>query len=103
MRNRTKVRPGFSVGTAKENAKEMWRILHAGGELHLITSILYGPYNDEEQRLIRVAFRRLSGGIDFHFYVKQASAMTPAFSSRRRSSSSRRFCSNVAGGARKTR
>src|SRR5207244_2413242 len=29
-------------------------------------------YNDEEQRLIRLAFRQLSGGIDWQFYIQQA-------------------------------
>jgi hypothetical protein len=70
--NRRLVRPGFTVDTARGNAAEMWRILHGRGQLHVINAILYGPYNDEEQRLIRVEFRKLSGGIDFHFYIRQA-------------------------------
>jgi len=71
-RNRHLVRPGFTEQNAWDNAKDMWRLLHSGGEIHLIQTMLYGPYNDEEQRLIRLAFRQLSGGIDWQFYLRQA-------------------------------
>ena len=74
-RNRNLVRANFTRETAERNASEMWRILHEGGQLHLIQTMLYGAYNDEEQRLIRLAFRRLSGGIDWQFYVQQAKYM----------------------------
>jgi hypothetical protein len=70
--NRRLVRPDFTVEIATHNAAEMWRLLHGFGELHLIEAVLYGPYNDEEQRLIRVAFRRLSGGLDLQFFLQQA-------------------------------
>jgi len=71
--NRHLVRASFSEENAKANAKEIWTILHVSdGKLSLIEAELYGPYNDEEQRLIRVAFRRLSGGFDLTFYIRQA-------------------------------
>ena len=39
----------------------------------LIEATLYGPYNEEEKRLIRQAFRQLSGGIDWQFYIQRLS------------------------------
>src|SRR5262249_35370586 len=71
-RNRHLVRADFTEETAARNAAEMWRILHDSGRLALIEAGLYGPYNDEEQRLIRVAFRKLSGGLDLAYFVRQA-------------------------------
>ncbi len=70
--NKGLVRPGFTAERAEGLAKDMWKLLHEGGEIHLIQTMLYGPYNDEEQRLIRLAFRQLSGGIDWQFYIQQA-------------------------------
>ena len=70
--NKLLVRQGFTEATAADNAAAMWKILHEGGEIRLIEATLYGPYNDEEKRLIRLAFRQLSGGIDWQFYVQQA-------------------------------
>jgi hypothetical protein len=71
-RNKSLVRPEFTGATATSIATQMWQVLHGGGEVHLIETTLYGMYNDEEQRLIRLAFRQLSGGIDWQFYVQQA-------------------------------
>jgi len=70
--NRQLVRATFTEAKAVSNAEAMWRILHTDGKLQLIETELYGPYNDEEQRLIRVAFRKLSGGLDLTFFVRQA-------------------------------
>ncbi|MDB4961750.1 MAG: hypothetical protein JWP01_1749 [Myxococcales bacterium] len=70
--NRALVRSGFTVEKAKDNADAMWKILHEGGEIRLFEATLYAAYNDEEKRLIRMAFRQLSGGIDWQFYVQQA-------------------------------
>jgi hypothetical protein len=70
--NRKLVRASFTAATATANAGDIWRILHTDGKLQLIETELYGPYNDEEQRLIRLAFRKLSGGLDLTFYIRQA-------------------------------
>lgn len=70
--NRTLVRPDFTVEKARSLASQMWKLLHESGKVNLIQTTLYGMYNDEEQRLIRLAFRQLSGGIDWQFYVQQA-------------------------------
>ena len=70
--NRALVRHGFTEAVALHNATEIWKLLHEGGEVRLLEATLYAPYNDEEKRLIRMAFRQLSGGIDFQFYVQQA-------------------------------
>ncbi len=72
--NQHLVNADFTEAKAKSNAQQMWDILHGGedGSLADIQKRLYGDYNDEEQRLIRVAFRRLSGGFDLTFYIRQA-------------------------------
>jgi hypothetical protein len=70
-RNQHLVRPDFTVGHAEALGKQIWEVLHGSGEVHLIMSQLYGKYTPEEQRLISVAFQRLSGGIDVAFYIRQ--------------------------------
>jgi hypothetical protein len=70
-RNQHLVRPDFTVGHAQTLGAQIWELIHGSGEVHLIMSQLYGKYTPEEQRLISVAFRRLSGGIDVAFYIRQ--------------------------------
>ncbi|HEU4614874.1 MAG TPA: hypothetical protein VFS15_22435, partial [Kofleriaceae bacterium] len=71
--NRHLVRADFTTEKARSNARQIWQLLHVNdGKLATIESELYGPYNDEEQRLIRVEFRKLSGGFDLTFYIQQA-------------------------------
>jgi hypothetical protein len=72
--NRSLVRAWFTVGEAKARAEKMWRVLHSTASITAITADLYGDCNDEEQRLIRIAFRKLSGGFDLLFYIRQAIA-----------------------------
>jgi hypothetical protein len=71
-RNEHLVRGEFTVEVAKRRAKQIWQIIHEHGRLELINNLLYGDCNDEEQRLIRIAFRELSGGFDLVFYIRQA-------------------------------
>ncbi|HEY5937677.1 MAG TPA: hypothetical protein VIU61_23680 [Kofleriaceae bacterium] len=66
------VRGEFTVEVAERRAKQIWEIIHGNGRLELINTLLYGDCNDEEQRLIRIAFRELSGGFDLVFYIRQA-------------------------------
>jgi hypothetical protein len=72
--NRRLVRASFTVDEARARAEKMWRVLHVGGSIASITADLYGDCNDEEQRLVRIAFRELSGGFDLLFYIRQAIA-----------------------------
>jgi hypothetical protein len=73
-RNRKLVRASFTVEEAKQRAEKMWRILHGGGSIATLIADVYGDCNDEEQRLVRIAFRKLSGGFDLLFYIRQAMA-----------------------------
>ena len=66
------VRAEFTVEDARGRALQIWQILRGRGRLETIAKQLYGDCNDEEQRLIRVAFRKLSGGYDLTFYLRQA-------------------------------
>ncbi|MBP8810203.1 MAG: DUF4157 domain-containing protein [Kofleriaceae bacterium] len=70
--NQHLVRAWFTVEVAEDRARQIWRLLHDSGRLEIINTQLYGDCNDEEQRLIRVAFRKLSGGIDLQFFIRQA-------------------------------
>jgi hypothetical protein len=72
--NRKLVRASFTVDDATARAEKMWRVLHAGGSISTIVADVYGDCNDEEQRLVRIAFRELSGGFDLLFYIRQAMA-----------------------------
>ena len=69
--NRSLVGPHFSVAEAERRARRMWTILHDSGQTQLLGAQLDGC-TPEEQRLIHIAFRRLSGGIDLRFYLQQA-------------------------------
>jgi hypothetical protein len=60
----------FDEAKAKSIAADMWRSLHSG-DLHLLQK-LYAERLPEEQKIIDVAFRQLSGGLDWKFYVQQA-------------------------------
>jgi hypothetical protein len=73
--NRHLVRSSFVIdGTrndARKAAEEIWKVLLEQSRFDVIQTTL-GKYIEEEQRLIRVEFRKLSGGIDLAFYVRQA-------------------------------
>ena len=69
--NRHLVRAGFDMAKAKETASEIWNVLLKDSRFDTIQDLL-GRFIDEEQKLIRAEFRRLSGGIDLTFYVRQA-------------------------------
>ncbi|MCC6996613.1 MAG: hypothetical protein IT370_18525 [Deltaproteobacteria bacterium] len=69
--NRFLVAPGFTRETAIASAERLWTLLHGDGNSNLLTQEL-ARHTAEEQRLIHVAFRQLSGGIDLLFYVRQA-------------------------------
>ncbi len=71
--NRTLVGPDFTVAEAERRAGVMWDELHRTGQVQLIRAELDGR-TAEEQRLIHVAFRRRSGGIDLRYYLQQARA-----------------------------
>jgi len=66
------VTPGFTPGEGLRIAQEIWRILHEGGEIHLITTVLLGSRTAGERRLINAQFRTLSGGLDPLFYLETA-------------------------------
>src|SRR5690606_20018137 len=72
--NQHLVRAEFTVDQARGRARQIWEILHGSGRLETITKQLYGDCNEEEQRLIRIAFREVSGGFDLTFYIRQAIA-----------------------------
>jgi hypothetical protein len=77
--SRLLVSTGFTLETAKERAAEIWKVLHTTGQMQHLRKIMDGDLNGsgvnpEEHRLIHVAFRQLSGGIDLTFYVQQALA-----------------------------
>lgn len=72
--NRSLVRAEFTVPTARSCAADLWRVLHDGGEIQLLYTKLYSDFTTEEQRLIRMAFRELSGGLDLQFYIQQKMA-----------------------------
>ncbi len=69
--NRFLVAPGFTRETAIASAERLWTLLHGEGHSNLLTLEL-ARHTAEEQRLIHVAFRQLSGGIDLLFYARQA-------------------------------
>ncbi|NVB83762.1 MAG: hypothetical protein HOV81_35635 [Kofleriaceae bacterium] len=68
--NQTLVGPDFSIAEAEKRAKKMWDLLHENGQIQLVRQEFQGR-TMEEQRLIHIAFRRLSGGIDLQFYFQQ--------------------------------
>jgi hypothetical protein len=65
------VRHNFTVETAKGVARELWNAIHEGTRFNVVITKLYTDFATEEQRLIRIAFRRLSGGLDLQFYIQQ--------------------------------
>ena len=69
--NRHLVRADFDMDKAKTTAAEIWKVLLEQSRFDTIQDLL-GRFLDEEQRLIRAEFRRLSGGIDLTFYIRQA-------------------------------
>lgn len=70
-RNKHLVRPNFTEDTARTVARELWNAIHEGTRLNVVMVKLYTDFADEEQRLIRMAFRAISGGIDIQFYLQQ--------------------------------
>ncbi len=75
--NRHLCRPDFTIADARTRAENIWRTLHGAGQIQLITNELEGR-TQEEQRLIHIFFRRLSGDIDLRFYLEQARAQQTA-------------------------
>ena len=68
--NRHLIHASFKESTAKEVATQLWTELVNDGRMSQLQTIL-GKFNDEEQRLIKIQFRRLSGGYDLTFYLRQ--------------------------------
>lgn len=68
--NRTLVGPDFSVDRAKQIAERIWNLLHDNGQMQFIRHEIDGR-TQEEQRLINIAFRQKSAGIDLVFYLQQ--------------------------------
>ena len=68
--NRTLVGPDFTPAEANHRAQQIWDLLHTNGQIQLIRERIDGR-TQEEQRLINIAFRNLSGGIDLAFYIQQ--------------------------------
>ncbi len=69
--NQHLVRHNFTEETARTVARQLWNAFHEGTRLNAVITKLYTDYSDEEQRLIRMGFRELSGGIDIQFYLQQ--------------------------------
>jgi hypothetical protein len=76
-KNLTLVSPGFSLDEASNRAKKIWDLLHDNGQIQLIRQE-FGS-TQEEDRLINIAFRKLSAGIDIHFYLQQHLSQQKAF------------------------
>ncbi len=73
--NATLVAPGFDEAEASRRGQRMWDLLHTNGQIQLIRAEIDGR-TEEEQRLINIAFRRLSGGIELTFYMQQQAAQS---------------------------
>lgn len=69
--NKALVRPSFTEAIARQVAREIWDAFHDGTRLNVVMTKLYTEFADEEQRLIRMGFREISGGIDIQFYLQQ--------------------------------
>jgi hypothetical protein len=69
--NPAQVALGFDETAATSAAQAIWDQLHHGGDVVLIRQ-QFNARRAEEVRAINVAFRRLSGGIDIAFYLRQA-------------------------------
>ncbi|MBL0217744.1 MAG: hypothetical protein IPQ07_28185 [Myxococcales bacterium] len=69
--NITLVSPTFSVSEANNRAKKIWDLIHGTqqGAVQLIRQE-FGS-TQEEDRLINIAFRKLSGGVEIHFFLQQ--------------------------------
>ena len=74
-RNASLVGPDFTVAEAVRRANEIWDLLHGEGQIQLLRALIDGR-TEEEQRLIHIAFRRKSGGIELNFYMQQHLAHT---------------------------
>jgi hypothetical protein len=71
QRNQHLVRHDFKEQTAKDTAAALWKAIHEGTRFNVVITKLYTDFAKEEQRLIRIAFRELSGGLDLQFYIQQ--------------------------------
>lgn len=69
--NRAELPVGYTERDAEAAATRIWELLRGRGDVVLIRNEINGK-RSEEVRLINIEFRRLSGGIDLAFYLRQA-------------------------------
>lgn len=69
--NRAQLPVGYTERDAQTAARTIWDLLRGSGDIVLIRDQINAK-RAEEVRLINIEFRRLSGGIDLAFYLRQS-------------------------------